>query len=72
METLAQLVHLNRLDMRSDSSNRMKLLTGSAQKMEEEHLKIEILAALLICNASTLLSYLKMCNLIINSFKIHS
>ena len=72
METLAQLVHLNRLDMCSVSSNRMKLLTDSAQKMEEEHLKIEILAALLICNASTLLSYLKMCNLIINNFKIHS
>ena len=57
METLAQLVHLNRQDMCSDSSNRMKLLAGSGLKMEEKQLKIKIVAALLIC---TLLSYLEM------------
>ena len=55
METLAQLVHLNFQDMCSDSSNQMKLLAGSELKTEEEHLKIEIVAALLICNASTIL-----------------
>ena len=55
MEALAQMVRLNLWDMRSDSSNWMKLLADSRLKMEEEHLKIEIDAALLICNVSTLL-----------------
>ena len=58
--------------MCSDSSNRMSLLAGSGLKTEEEHLKIEIVADLLICNASTLLSYLEMCTLIINQLKIKS
>ena len=71
METLAQLVHLNRQDICSDSSNQMKLLAVSGLKTEEEDLKIEIFVALMICNASTLPSYLEMCNLIINKLKIH-
>ena len=54
--TLAQLARLNCQDMCSESSNRMKLLAGSGLKIEEEHVTIENVAALLICNASTLLS----------------
>ena len=71
METLVQLVHLNCQDMCYDSSNWMMLLAGSGLKMEVKQLKIEIVTALLICNASTLLCCLEMCKLIINKLKMH-
>ena len=48
------MVYWNRQDMHSDSSNRMMPLAGSGLKMKED---FKIVAALLICNANTLISY---------------
>ena len=58
---LDQLVYLNRQDFCSDSPNWMMALAGSGLKMEGDHLNIEIVEALLICNASNLLGCLEIC-----------
>ena len=61
---LEQLEYLNRKDLCSDSSYRTMSLASSGLKTKEEHLIINIVAALLICKASTLLI---ICYLIINN-----
>ena len=68
---IAQLVHSNHQDIHYGSSNQMILLVGSGLKTEKDHLNIEIVTALLICNASTPLNYWEMFNLIINKLKVH-
>ena len=57
--------------MHSDFPNWMMPLAGSGLKTEGDHLNIKIVAALLICNANTLISCLEMCDLIITKLKIH-
>ena len=43
----AQQVYWNHQDLGSDFSNQMTLLAGSVFKMEEDHLNIKIVTALL-------------------------
>ena len=50
---LAQLVNLNRQDLRSYSSNQMTSQAGPGFKMDEDQLHIKIVAVPILCNAYT-------------------
>ena len=67
----SQLVYLNRQDMALTLLTRFKIWLVHNCQMEEDHLNIKIVTALLLYNNCTLLNMIEICVTNNNKLKIH-